>query len=132
MGVNDMGCQWVSMILYVNVMYIRTREFMGCQWVSMILYVNVMYIRTREFLRVMCVYIYTCMYIHTYIRAQPNTQAKIDALNQEASQVMYDLGLGEAPEHVSRYLHHIVTCVAVCVAVCVVASARRLSTSHST
>jgi WD40 repeat protein len=34
---------------------------------------------------------------------QPNAEAKAEALKREASEVMYDLGIGQAPEHLSRY-----------------------------
>ena len=34
---------------------------------------------------------------------QPNSEAKVDALNKEASEVMYDLGIGQAPDHLRQY-----------------------------
>ena len=34
---------------------------------------------------------------------QPNRDAKMKALNIEASEIMYDLGIGEAPEHLSSF-----------------------------
>ncbi len=33
---------------------------------------------------------------------QPNTEAKIKALNLEAAEIMYDLGLGDPPEHLAK------------------------------
>ena len=39
----------------------------------------------------------------------PNTEAKIHALNQEAGEVMYDLGLGDPPQHISRFTTHLPT-----------------------